>query len=164
MVDVVVHWAHLMAAIIWVGGTTFLAFVLQPIASRALPTEIRMAVARAVGQRFLVVQAICWGILVATGVFKLWQLREVPEVFYTGQGVSAFGGILAVKLVLVLVVTALTFLHSFVWGPRVTTGYSNPPSPTYLAALRKLVFWGRVNLVLGTSIIFCAALLRFNPF
>lgn len=160
MVDVIVHWAHLTAAIVWMGGSLFLAFVLQPIARRALPPQDAvLGLTRDVGRRFLPIQLACLGVLVATGLFKLWQLREVPEVFH-----SAFGEILAAKLVFVLAVAVLAFLHAFVWGPQVMAAATSPDSPAYQAALRRLARWGRINLGLGVGIIFWAALLRYHPF
>lgn len=157
--DAFLHWLHLMAAVTWIGGMIFAAMILQPVMRRSFTPEVRMPLYRDIGSRFKAVQLACLGILLATGLQKLWTLRETPEVFH-----SAYGMILGVKLALVAAVSILSALHSYVWGPQLTALRNESASPAYAALMRKLVFWGMINLHLAFAIIFCAALLRFNPF
>lgn len=149
-----VHWLHLMAAILWVGGTLFTSLVVQPVLRARLPESERMAVYREMGLRLTKVQWATWAVLGATGAWKLWSLRETPDVF-----LGPFGRILAVKLTLVAGMAALSLIHTFVWGPALVSG----PSAERAALVRRAAFWGKINGLLMVAIVFCAALLRFNP-
>lgn len=153
--DLWVHWLHLMAAIVWVGGMVFTSLVVQPALRQAAP-GLRLALYKEIGRRYTPVQWGTWGVLIATGAFKLWGLRATPEVFW-----GPFGRILAVKLALVAAMAVLSLLHACRWGPRlVETG---PGHPDYPALASRAAFWGKVNLLLLAAIVFCAAMLRYNP-
>lgn len=154
--DAAVHWLHLMAAIIWVGGTLFTSLVVQPALRAALAEDRRFAVYADIGRRLSAVQWTTWSVLFATGLWKLWSVRTTPEVFF-----GPFGKILAAKLALVAVMVALSLVHSLSWGPALTRGSLTPPARAALA--RRTAFWGRLNAVVMVSIVFCGALLRYNP-
>lgn len=159
IVDVFIHWLHLMAAVTWIGGMIFTSFVLQPVMRVSLTPQERMPLYHEMGKKFKFIQLSCLLVLLATGLQKLWQLRESPAIFQ-----SSFGNILAVKLILVLVVLVLSVYHSFIWGPQLTALRNEPQSPAFRQLISKMVFWGRLNMALAVAIIFCATLLRFNPF
>lgn len=154
--DAVVHWLHLMAAILWVGGTLFTSLVIHPALRSALADRERMAVYRAVGARLTKVQWWTWGVLGGTGALKLWSIRETPEVLF-----GPFGRVLAVKLALVAGMAALSLVHTLAWGPALVAGAGSPGERAALA--RKAALWGKINGLLMVGIVFCAALLRFNP-
>lgn len=155
-VDLAVHWLHLLAAALWVGGSLAVGVVVQPALRKTLEPRQRMAVFRELGRRFAVVQWSCWTILLATGLHKLWGLRGTPEVFS-----GPFGAILTAKLCMVGAMAALTLLHGRRWGPRLL---SLPPGdPAHAALSSRIAFWGRVNAALLVLIVGAAALLRFNP-
>ena len=156
LVEAFVHWLHLMAAILWIGGTLFTSVVVQPALRECLDEERRFALYAAVGRRLSVVQWAAWSVLLATGLWKLWSVRATPEVF---QG--PFGRILGVKLALVAVMVALSLAHSRSWGPALTRGGLAPAERGALA--RRVAFWGRVNGLVMLGIVFCAVLLRYNP-
>lgn len=154
--DAAVHWLHLTAAILWVGGTLFTSLVIHPVLRASVPEAQRLAVYREVGRRLTVVQWATWGVLLATGLYKLHALRDTPEIFF-----GAWGRILAVKLVLVAAMVALSLVHSVFWGPALVRAGGTPAERAALA--RRAAFWGRINGLLMLAIVFCAALLRFNP-
>lgn len=155
--DAAVHWLHLMAAILWVGGTLATSLIIHPVLRSQVPEDARMAVYREMGKRFTKVQWWTWGILAGTGTLKLWSLRSTPDVF-----LGPFGKILAVKLTLVAAMAALSIVHGVVWGPALANKTVAPSARAALA--RKAAFWGKMNGLLMIAIVFCAALLRFNPF
>ena len=159
LLDGIIHWLHLMAAVIWVGGMIFTSLILQPVLRSAFPPPQRMQLYREVGNRFRVVQWVCLGILFLTGFQKLWGLRESPNVFY-----SSFGWLLGLKLFGVVGAVFLSVLHSYVWGPRLAAMAPDPRNPEYALLMKKLVFWGKTNLLLNILIVFLAVLLRFDPF
>lgn len=154
--DVVLHWLHLLAAALWVGGNLAVALVVQPALRASLEPRARLSVYREVGRRFSVLQWSSWAVLLATGLFKLWGLRATPDVFY-----GPFGRILAVKLCLVGAMGVLSLLHAYRWGPRLLR--LTPGEPAYAAVAATMAFWGRVNAGLLVLIVGAASLLRFNP-
>lgn len=152
----IVHWLHLMAAMLWVGGTLATSLMLHPALKMALAEGDRLKVYGALGARLSRLQWATWGILLSTGVWKLWQVRTTPEVFF-----GPFGHILAVKLILVAAMVALSLAHAAVWGPALV---SRELGATERAALaRRAALWGRVNGLLMIAIVFCGVLLRYNP-
>jgi uncharacterized membrane protein len=98
---------HLLAAVVWIGGMLFLGLVLVPVL-RGHPSVERAALLQAVGRRFLPIGWTALGTLLVTGTL-LWSYRGF-----------AVGLALAHKLVLVAIVLALSVLHDFVLGPRLT--------------------------------------------
>lgn len=155
--DSVVHWLHLMAAVLWVGGTLATSLVVHPVLRGRLPDAERAAVYGELGRRLSLLQWGTWSTLLATGLWKLWGLRHTPDVFF-----GTFGRVLAVKLALVAAMVWLSLLHARSWGPALADGRLEPAARAALA--RKAAFWGKVNGGLMAGIVFCAALLRFNPF
>lgn len=158
ILETVVHWIHLMAAVTWLGGMIFVSLVLQPILRASFPPEQRLVLYREVGRRFRKVQLASLGLLLATGAFKLRGLSGTPDALF-----SPFGAVLGVKLALVCAVLTLSVLHSFRWGPRLTQSARGPGRPDP-ALGRRIAFWGKVNLALAAAVVFCAVSLRFNPF
>ena len=154
--DAIVHWLHLTAAIVWVGGTLVASIVIQPALRAALPDDRRLAVYAQIGRRLNVVQWATWSVLLLTGLWKLWGVRETPEVFF-----GPFGRILAVKLSFVTIMVALSLVHSLSWGPALMRGGLTPLARS--ALVRRMALWGRVNAVVMLAIVFCAVLLRYNP-
>lgn len=152
-----IHWLHLMGAILWVGGTLFTSLVLQPALRGRLEEGQRLALYAELGRRLSWVQWGTWSLLLATGLFKLWELREAPDVF-----AGSFGAVLAVKLAFVAAMVALSLLHAWSWGPALAKGGLDAACRGALA--RRAAFWGKINGGLMLAIVFCGALLRFNPF
>jgi putative copper export protein len=155
-VDVFAHWLHLTAAIVWVGGTLFTSLVVQPVLRAELSDDRRFVVYAGIGRRLSVVQWTTWSVLLATGLWKLWGVRATPEVFH-----GPFGRILGVKLALVAVMVGLSLAHSLSWGPALIQGKLAPAQRGVIA--RRMAFWGRVNALVLLAIVFCAVLLRYNP-
>lgn len=152
-----IHWLHLTGAILWVGGALFTSLVVHPVLRRRLEEGHRMAVYAELGRRLTIVQWATWSLLLATGLYKLWELRTTPDVF-----LGPFGAVLAVKLSFVSGMVVLSLIHARSWGPAMAGGRLPPAERAALA--RRAAFWGKVNGGLMLAIVFCAALLRFNPF
>lgn len=151
-----IHWLHLMAAIFWVGGMLFLGLVAGPALRGALPPAERLRLIQGIGDRFHRFQPWLLGILVATGGYRLWTVRDSPDLFR-----GAFGTILLVKLALFGAMIVLTHLHTHSWGPRLME--MGPSHPEFPRLSRKIGFWGRVNVLIAVGIVLCGVLLRFSP-
>ena len=110
---VLLVWLHLLAVIIWIGGTIFLSVVLVPVLRRELFASQRSLLFRTIARRFRVV---VWGaiaVLLFTGPPLLHQ-RGIPIA-----NLSGWPMILVAKLGLVTFLLFLTLTHDLILGPRV---------------------------------------------
>lgn len=155
--DALVHWVHLLAAIVWVGGTLAVALIVHPVLRGKLADAQRAAVYAELGRRLSWAQWVTWSLLLASGLFKLRGILSVPALLH-----GPFGRVLAVKLALVAAMAVLSLLHARSWGPALTSPTLDPRARAALAA--KAALWGKVNAALMVGIVLCGALLRFNPF
>lgn len=114
---------HVLAATIWVGGQLTLA-ALVPVL-RSVGADVPALAAR----RFNIVAWAAFGVLVATGVWNIFAVRDEIEGSYRTT--------LIVKLVLVLVSGAAAALHARARTPR---GLAVFGALTGVAALAALFF------------------------
>lgn len=159
LVDTVIHWLHLMSAIIWVGGMIFAGWMLTPIARQELPPNFRAVLFKRIGKRFYVIGWTAVIVLIATGSYKIsliWETLELTD--------STFGIALLIKLGLVSIMLTLSSLHDFVWGPRMRNLAERMDSDEYRKVAARISFWARVNVVAAILIVFLGAFLRMNPF
>jgi putative copper resistance protein D len=110
------HWleialvvVHVLAAIVWVGGTVALTFIAVP-AIRRLTGEPRQVAMRALGRRWRPIGWTALPVLVATGIPL--AAHVLPG---SGGGAKAVFGV-KMGAFLTLLVTA--YFHDFVLGPR----------------------------------------------
>jgi putative copper resistance protein D len=159
-------WLHIMAAVVWVGGTIFLVIVLVPAIRRPQFAGIASALIRFTAVRFRWVGWVCFGVFVFTGIVNLaargigWQ--ELQETaFWRGS----FGHTLAIKLILVAAILAISGFHDFSLGPRASAAWeANPVSAETLRLRRQAVKLGRLNLLLAvTAIVLGIMLVRGAP-
>ena len=148
---------HLASAIIWIGGSLFLALVLIPALRRfAVPPGMLDAVAR----RFRVISWVCIILLVSTGLYILPTRYGIGFTEFFSVG-GHFTATLQVKVALAAIVIWLSFIHDFIIGPYVNrllqaTQQGAEPHPR-LPLLRKIVIWiARINLLLAVLIVVVA--------
>ena len=156
---------HLASAIIWIGGSLFLALALIPVMRRfapaqgeppTLPPDLLAMVAR----RFRVISWVCIVLLVATGLYILPTRYGIGFNDFFSVG-GHFVGTLQVKVALVAVVIWLSAMHDFIIGPYanrlIEAMQAGEETPGYLPALRKSVVWiARVNVLLMILIVVVA--------
>lgn len=159
---------HLASAIIWVGGSLFLALVLIPALRRfmpaagqpppdiALPPDLLGTIAR----RFRLISWICIVFLVATGLYILPTRYGIGFADFFSLG-GHFVGTLQVKVGLVAIVIWLSVIHDFIIGPLTSRLLdemrSGATPPGYLPFLRKCVIWiARINVLLMILIVIVA--------
>jgi copper resistance protein D len=144
---------HLLAAMLWLGGTFFLAIVGAPVLRRVEPAALRSELFRRLGTRFRAVGWIAIAVLVGTGIANLaFRGMLNPETL----GSAAFwqrpyGQALAWKLALVAVMLSLAGVHDFALGPRASR-YAGG-SPEAAAARRSAAWLARANAVLGIALV-----------
>ena len=154
-------WLHIMAAVVWVGGTIFLVIVLVPAIRRPQFAGVASGLIRFTALRFRWVGWFCFGAFVFTGIVNLlargigWQELQQP-VFWRGS----FGNTLAIKLILVAAILAISGFHDFVLGPRASDAWeSNPASAETLRLRRQAVKLGRLNLLLALTVMILGIML-----
>ncbi len=115
---------HLVAAGIWFGGSTALVFVGVP-AIRKVEGEGRSVAMKELGLRW---RPLGYGALVVAG------LTGVALASRDWESKPAFEIVLGVKVVVFCLLLVVSYLHNFVYGPRVQAevkaGGPQPTRPT----------------------------------
>jgi uncharacterized membrane protein len=140
---------HLLAAIVWVGGTVALVFVAVPPVQR-LEGEVRARTLRDFGRRW---RPIGWGALavaIVTGGF----LADHDGAFDTAP--TRFDWVLAVKGAVVGLLVAGAYLHDFVLGPGLARQIRAGERQSLRPLLTRI---GRANLLFTIAIPILGALL-----
>ena len=159
---------HLASAIVWIGGSLFLALVLLPvlrkIAAQSAQGEsnVRLppGVLGSVARRFRLMSWLCIVLLVATGFHILPSRYGIGfNDFFTLGG--HFVGTLQIKVALVAVVIWLSFMHDFLLGPyvnRLLEAVQSGAEPhRRMGLLRRTLIWvARVNVALMVAIVVVA--------
>lgn len=133
---------HLLAAIVWVGGTVSLVFVAVPPVQRLEGAE-RARVLREFGHRWRPIGWGALGIAIATGIALAWR----DGVFDSAP--ARVDWVLTVKGVLVGLVVAGSYLHDFVLGPGLARQIRSGEPQTLRPLLTGI---GRANLLMTVTI------------
>jgi putative copper export protein len=159
--DIFLHFLHLTAAMIWVGGQIFLGLILGPVLRRSMTPKERMPLALAVAKRFQRVSHGALGVLIMTG---LWQVRFLFLSSLSSFLDTAYGRIFWAKMVLFVVMLILGVLHDKRWGPALALHADRPDSAEFRSAARRMAFWARLNIGVTLGVVLCAAALRHHSF
>ena len=147
--ELVLRIVHLLAAIVWVGGTVALVFVSVPPAQR-LEGAARGAMLRELGRRWRPIGWIALGVAIATGSW----IAGLEHAFDTTP--TRFDVVLAVKGGLVGLLVAGAYLHDYVLGPGLARQIREG-KPQSLRPI--LVRIGRLNLLVTVVLPILGALL-----
>jgi uncharacterized membrane protein len=148
-VDAGLRIVHLLAAIVWVGGTIALVFVAVPPVQR-LEGEVRARTLRAFGERW---RPIGWSSLVVaigTGI----AIAARAHAFDTTP--RRFDWVLAIKGALVGVLVVGAYLHDFVLGPGLARQIREGETQSLRPVLTAI---GRLNLLVTIVLPVLGALL-----
>jgi len=159
-------WLHIMAAVIWAGGTLFLALVLIPAIRQPEFSAVATPMVRWTARRFRWVGWLCFLIFIFTGAINL-AFRGVTwndlssGIFWRGS----FGSALTLKLLAFAVILVLSAVHDFIIGPRAAAAWESGPKSASSARLRRqAVRIARLNLLLALiAIILGIMLVRGAP-
>jgi uncharacterized membrane protein len=141
-VELALRIVHLLAAIVWVGGTVALVFVAVPPAQR-LEGEVRARQLRELGRRWRPLGWSALGVAVATGA-----AIAVREHAFDGAP-RDFDWVLAAKGAAVGVLVAGAYVHDYVLGPGLARQIREGTPQSRRAVL---VAIGRANLLLTIAI------------
>lgn len=159
-------WLHIMAAMIWVGGTLFMALVLIPAIRQPEFSAVAARMVRWTAHRFRWLGWLCFLVFIITGSINL-AFRGVTwndlssAIFWRGS----FGTVLMLKLLAFAVILALSAVHDFSIGPRAAAVWEKDPQSAASGRLRRqAVRFARVNLLLALiAIILGTMLVRGAP-
>jgi uncharacterized membrane protein len=124
---------HVLAAAVWVGGTTALVFVAVPVVAR-LEGDARARSMRTLGRRW---RPLGYGALLVLGV------TGVPLAADDWDAGRGFRWTLAAKVASALALVALSSLHDYVLGPRLARQIregQGPRSRPLLVAVGRAAF------------------------
>ena len=81
---------HLIAAIVWLGGISFLLFSLRPIASNVLPPPLRLPLMAQSMQRFFGIAWACVLVLLMSGLVMLLAvgMKNAPAGWHAMLGIG----------------------------------------------------------------------------
>ena len=147
--DATLRIVHLLAAIVWAGGTIALVFVAVPPVQR-LEGEARAHVLREFGRRWRPIGWSALGIAIVTGAI----IASRDGAFDTTP--AKFDWVLGIKGALVGLLIAGAYLHDYVLGPGLARQIREG-QPQSLRPL--LTAMGRANLALTVAIPILGALL-----
>ena len=147
--DTALRIVHLLAAIVWTGGTVALVFVAVPPVQR-LEGEARAQVLREFGRRWRPIGWSALGIAIVTGAI----IASRAGAFDTTP--AKFDWVLAIKGALVGLLVAGAYLHDYVLGPGLARQIREGKPQSLRPVLTTI---GRANLLLTVAIPILGALL-----
>jgi uncharacterized membrane protein len=148
-VDAALRVVHLLAAIVWVGGTVALVFVAVPPVQR-LEGEARARTLRAFGERWRPIGWSSLGVAIVTG----GVLAARAHAFDTTP--DRFDWVLAAKGALVGLLVAGAYVHDYVLGPNLAREIREGRTQSTRPLLTAI---GRFNLLATIAIPVLGALL-----
>lgn len=112
-----VRFAHVLAAMVWVGGQLLLSGIVLPVLRAELSPEVRGPLVHRTARRFaMTANAVLLPVLLVTGIALAWH-RGVTFGSFDDPG---YGRLLGIKLVLVVASIALAAVHGIVAGRNPT--------------------------------------------
>ena len=133
-VNLLIQWAHIVAAAVWIGGLLVLL-----LAVRGEPSDVSGQVVR----RFSTTAGVAIIVVAATGTFRaVVEVESIGQLFGT-----AFGILVLVKVALLLVLAGLGAVNRWVNVARAST------------ALRRLRRVASTEIVIGAAVVAVAATL-----
>jgi putative copper export protein len=148
----ILTWLHLLAASIWVGGTLFIAIVLNPVLKQEMQDSARLNIITKVGKRFNKVAVPVIAVLLSTGIYKALLL---PSTLY----LTTYGIILAVKIAVVISMLIVWFIHARISNSMINSSSDSMEHGTTLRVRARAIMLGKILAIQAVTVLFLAALL-----
>ncbi len=171
IVNVVVTWMHLLAAVTLVGAMVYMLYVVMPSLSAIDPPPLRGKFMAATLARYTPIAWTAIAVLVLSGIISTLGRISSPVALLG----TTYGTVLLAKIVIALVMIALAFIASFVLNPRMAAiasrpspavGGGSPAGPHPAAALGaarlqgQIVALAKTNLLLAVLVLLAVAVLH----
>ena len=156
--QVIITWAHLVSASIWVGGGIFLGIVFgQLLKKMSCTTEERLELMIKAGRRFNKIALPSLVILIITGIYNSHLVLQSSEILFS----SSYGAFLITKIILVIALIVAFAVHIRVFSKDIEKKITGRQiTDNELQKLnRKGMILGETTVVLSVAILFFAALL-----
>ena len=158
VIPILVHWLHVLSAVIWIGGLAFLVMAVTPGLRTAVPKEYIRPITEVFYQQYKRVVGVILIVALFTGGVNLHYVSKGMELL-TGEGVShnaKYLTIFFIKLSLVLGVLTI-FLYTVIFKNE-PTGEETAEEQEEMA--NEPVPFQRGTLWMGVFIILCAAAMK----
>ena len=113
IIDLLIRWLHVTAAVVWIGGNLILAMVIVPYFKKSVAPVERIRILTRIGKQFEPIVWICVMILFFSGLFNVFR-----AIGGDTEAIKLFMRTLGIKLILFLILVILTWIHGFIMGPR----------------------------------------------
>lgn len=158
IIPILVHWLHLLSAVVWIGGLAFLVMAVTPSLKTAVPKQFIRPISETFYQQYKRVVGILLVVILFTGGVNLHYVSE-GMVMQSGENVAHHAKYLTVffiKLALVLGILTI-FLYTIIFKNEPTGGETSEELEEM--AIEPVPFQ-RVALWMGVFIILCAAAMK----
>ena len=158
IIDVLITWAHLISASIWVGGSLFIGVVLAPLLkTMSESVEERLMIMIRVGRKFNKIAVPSLGVLIATGLYNSYHILTKPETIFS----TNYGIILTIKIMLVMVLLIVFATHVRMIRFEIEKKIeSKDMSQESIQKLRsKIISLGRIIVFISIAVLLMAAML-----
>jgi|SRR3990172_691994 len=149
-----IHFLHLLATVVWIGGIIFMEVVFYPSLAAIDPQQGGKALAVA-AKRFTIIAWSCIIILIITGLLK----TPSGWLFDTS---TTIGTLLLVKYLLIVAAIVVGVVITFVVAPKLISGSPKPgekPSPEFLKSQKQVKRLAMTNMTVGVLILLVTAFL-----
>jgi copper resistance protein D len=149
--------AHVLAAMLWLGGMLFLGVVGAPVLRQIEPAALRQKLFQQLGLRARTMGWWSIAVLIVTGTINLWYrgwLRWDGVLGSSEFWRTTTGRALAIKLVAVTAMVLVSATHDFLLGPM--AGRALPGSPRALVLRRRAALLARANAIIGVVVVAAA--------
>ena len=155
----VTMWVHLLSAVVWIGGIFFILYVALPVAGKILdqPGKIMGPLSK----RFVPLANISIFLMITSGI-----ILSIASHEFSGPGVLSGprAKSLAVKILLVAIMTSIHFYRGLILTPRVARLSSAGGHPEKVQKLQKFSLnLVKLNFFLGVIVLLVTGILYAHP-
>ena len=90
LIPILIHWLHLLSAVVWIGGLAFLVMAVTPCLKTAVPKELIKPISEAFYRQYKRVVGVLLVVILFTGGLNLHYVSEAM-ILATGESVAHHG-------------------------------------------------------------------------
>lgn len=158
LIPILVHWLHLMSAVIWIGGLAFLVMAVTPGLRRSVPREHIKPITDVFYKQYRRMVGILLVVILFTGGINLHYVSQAM-ISQTGEGIShhpKYLTVLFIKLFLVLGLLTV-YLYTVLFNIEPTGEETSEEKEEQVA---EPIPFQRAALWMGVFTILCAAAMK----